>query len=323
MEQKRKLKKLDKPVLFLIFNRPDYTKEVFEAIRRAKPPRLYIAADGPRFDRKGDQLLCNEARSIANDISWPCDVSTLFRDENLGCRAAVSGAIDWFFDQEESGIILEDDCLPDQSFFFYCSDLLDRYADDSRINSIAGNNFQNTNTANGSSYYYSSYNHVWGWATWRRAWNQFDHNMLQWQKFRDNNGLHSISKDWSFLYYWENTLDAVASGKIDSWAYVWTFTAWLHNGLVCIPEINLVKNIGFGEQSTHTSNTNSWLANLEISEFKFPFRHPIEIERNVSADSVIAQRVYNINRLSMSLRFIRDLFGLKPFKSYIPFRKTS
>lgn len=172
---------LHTPVLFLVYKRPDTTRQVFEAIRQAKPPRLYIAADGPKKDLPEEAEKVKQVRDIVlSGVDWDCEVETLFRDENLGCKYGVSGGIDWFFENEEEGIILEDDTLPSQSFFWFCQELLERYKDDKRIMAISGDNFQNGIKRGACSYYFSRYNHIWGWASWRRAWGYYSVNMKLW-----------------------------------------------------------------------------------------------------------------------------------------------
>ena len=162
------------PILFLIFNRPDTTKLVFESIKRIKPAKLYIAADGARKHKVGEDLLCKETRSIIDLIDWECEIKTLLRTENLGCKIAVSSAIDWFFENEEQGIILEDDCLPNESFFNFCEQLLNQFKENKEIMHISGNNFQDGITRGDGSFYFSKYNHIWGWATWKRAWKLYN-----------------------------------------------------------------------------------------------------------------------------------------------------
>ena len=156
-------------VLFIIFNRPETTQRVFDAIRLAKPTRLYIAADGPRENKTGEKELCEQARKIAQNVDWDCEVKTLFQKENLGCGKAVSHAISWFFENEDMGIILEDDCLPHQSFFKYCEELLEKYKNNDRIGIISGNNFQKKRKIGSFSYYFSDIVNIWGWATWARS----------------------------------------------------------------------------------------------------------------------------------------------------------
>jgi hypothetical protein len=162
------------PILFLVFNRPETTKFVFESIRSVKPAKLYICADGPRPNVENDKIHCSAVRKIVSNIDWECEVKTLFRIENKGCGKGVSEAITWFFSNEEEGIILEDDCLPNDSFFYYCSDLLDKYRFDTRIMHIGANNFLDDTISVENDIYFSSISHIWGWATWKRAWDSYD-----------------------------------------------------------------------------------------------------------------------------------------------------
>jgi hypothetical protein len=274
------------PILFLIFNRPDTTAKVFEAIRQARPPRLYIAADGPRPNRDAEAARCDEARRIAIQVDWPCEVKTLFRDRNLGCRLGPSSAIGWFFEHEEEGIVLEDDCLPSQSFFPYCAELLARYRHDERIMCVSGDNFQSGRAVTPFSYYFSRYSDTWGWASWRRAWELYDGEMTLWPAFRDGGGLKAWSAgDESFEKYWLAIFESISIGALRSaWDYQFLFTCWAHHGLTCIPEKNLVSNIGFSADATHTFDPASCEANLPGLDLSFPLRHPPFITRSVEAD---------------------------------------
>ena len=163
------------PVLFIIYNRPETTRQTFEAIKNVQPQRLYIAADGPKTNK--DIPLCAETKEILQSINWLCDIKTLFRENNLGCKKAVSSAISWFFDQEEMGIILEDDCLPAVDFFIFCDEMLQKYKDKDEISIISGCNFQHGKKRGDFSYYFSHLTHIWGWASWRRVWNDYSLNM--------------------------------------------------------------------------------------------------------------------------------------------------
>lgn len=271
-------------VLFLIFNRPDLTSQTFQAIRRARPQRLYIAADGPRSGRTGDAQLCLSAREIATDVDWPCEVFTLFREKNLGCKIAVSTAIDWFFAHEEEGIILEDDCLPSESFFAFCDELLDRYRNDTRVMSIVGNNAIER-PAEADSYFFSRHCRVWGWATWRRAWAFYDVSMRTWPAFRDQRKLRAWSTgEFEFERYWTTVLDRTFKGEIDTWDYQWMFATWANNGLSIRPSRNLVTNLGFGQHGTHTLDPFHPQANAARAELEFPLRHPSHVFRDLDMD---------------------------------------
>ncbi|MBW2166433.1 MAG: hypothetical protein JRG74_10190 [Deltaproteobacteria bacterium] len=257
-------------VLFMVFNRPDTTKQVFEAIRKAKPPRLYVSADGPRADKAGEAEKCKEVRRIAMQVDWDCEVKSLFRDQNLGCKVAVSSAIDWFFENEEEGIILEDDCLPSQSFFWFCEELLIKFSDDPRVQHIGGTNpFDTELTTN--QYYFSKFNRIWGWASWRRSWNNYNVEIKMWPSIKKENYHKRILGEAVGRYY-EKIWDAVYQGKIDTWDYQWMLCRMLQ-GMAIIPYVNLISNIGFGENSTHTTTNNSKLSNLPRGEIIFPLQH--------------------------------------------------
>lgn len=288
-------------VLFLIFNRPDTTTKVFEAIRRARPPRLYIAADGARAGRPDEAQRCAEARCIATQVDWPCEVKTLFREANLGCQKAVSGGINWFFENEEQGIILEDDCLPDPSFFGYCDELLNRYRDDPRVMCITGDNFvtEGGGIAIEHSYYFSKFNHIWGWATWRRAWAHYDVGMKDWSLQLGEQVLKDVFPDNAPLRrFWVDCFSKVAAGEIDTWDYQWDFTCWRFGGLTCAPTANLISNVGFGAGATHTVDAESKLANLQTSSLPLPLVHPPDIRRNVTADNWSGANLFPLKRYS-------------------------
>lgn len=273
-------------MLFLVFNRPDTTYQVFEAIRRAKPQFLYVAADGPREGVEGEAQLVAKVRKIASLVDWPCELKTLFREKNLGCKRAVSGAITWFFEQVEQGIILEDDCLPHGDFFHFCEILLDRYADDGRVSVITGNNFQNGRKRGDGSYYFSRYNHVWGWASWRRAWQHYDGDLRFWPNWKRSGAWLSEFPDRVERRYWEGIFDQMYDKQIDTWDYPWTASIWYHAGLTATPNVNLVSNIGFGPDATHTTSAYSPLALMATTAIG-GLVHPAFIAQDRSADRYV------------------------------------
>lgn len=243
------------PVLFLVFNRPETTERVLEAIRAVKPQRMFVAADGPRPGHAPDRQRCARVLEVVEKgIDWDCDVRYLKRDENLGCRRAVSSAISWFYDAVGEGVILEDDCLPATGFFQFCSVLLERFRDDPRIAHIGGFNCQNGRNRGSGSYYFSRYFHVWGWATWRRAWLGYDVDMHDYRSFVACGGLRDLFDRPSVRDFWKEILDETAAGKVDTWDYQWAYANFKESRLAVVPQRNMVENIGFGTDATHTSS---------------------------------------------------------------------
>ena len=242
------------PILLTIFNRPITTREVIRALEHVKPVKLYIASDGPRADRPDDLEKILQTRKLATAINWDCEIFTRFRKENLGVDDGMADAITWFFNQVSEGIVLEDDCVPHPSFFHFCADLLDYYRDEPRVMHISGNNFQYGRKRGPYSYYFSKYSHNWGWASWRRAWKLFNYNI------------------------------GTKKEKATTWDYQWQLFVEKQGGLAVLPNVNLVSNIGFGENATHTKE-NARYSNLGTEEIGFPLKHPQEIQVNKSADN--------------------------------------
>lgn len=290
------------PVLFLIFNRPEPTHRVFERIRAARPAQLFIAADGPRRERPEEAEICSQTRQILKTIDWNCEVATLLRDENLGCKKAVSTAVDWFFSQVEEGIILEDDCLPDLSFFQYCGELLERFRDDTRVMQICGLNVLKEWCRCGCSYYFSNYGPIWGWASWRRAWHYYDVDMGLWPEIKQEKLYEDFCQNQEEAAYRLNLYNAVYSGKVDTWDYQWGFAKMINNGLSVIPSVNLISNIGFTADGTHTmADKNNPYAALATYTLHSPLNHPKHMIRDCQADQ----------------RYIHDFMSIKPGKSTI------
>lgn len=269
------------PIVFLIFCRPDLTFQVFERIRQAQPKKLLIVADGPR--NESESILCQQARVVTESIDWDCEVLRNYSDTNLGCRKRVSSGLAWAFEKVEEAIILEDDCLPHPSFFEYCETLLDYYRNDNRVVVISGDNFQDGQKRTEYSYYFSKYNHCWGWASWRRAWKYWDFNPKKWIEFR-NAGLMKFICDSTYEEeYWINIFDTLfLEGTPDSWAYVWGFSCWAQNGLTALPNVNLVSNLGFGTNATHTQGESEF-ANLSTEDIGEIY-HPPFVLRHKEAD---------------------------------------
>ena len=300
---------LEKPVLFLVFNRPDVTGKVFEAIKNAQPPRLYVAADGPRESVATDQERCAEIRSIILDnIDWQCDIKTLFREQNLGCRDAVSSAIDWFFDNEEDGIILEDDCLPHPDFFRFCSEMLDYYRDNEKIMHISGSNFNFGKKYGIADYYFSRYAMIWGWASWRRAWKQYDRDMASLDEFTRQDATKLIPDTRQrrrFLEIFEKVRNHDA--EFNTWDFQWFYSVLRKQGLAIQPNVNMVSNIGFIDNPTHKIKTPE-LANLSREAVPKEITHPEKIFPDRDADD-FAFRMYKLPLKSKIKRLITSIFG--------------
>lgn len=286
------------PVIFLIFNRPEQTARLFAAIRAARPAKLLVVADGPRAARPGDADLCGQTREVIDGVDWPCEVLRNFADANMGCGRRVASGMDWAFEQVEVAIILEDDCLPDPSFFRFCEELLERYRHDERIMMISGDNFQNGQRRTSDSYYFSRLPHCWGWATWRRAWHLFDFEMCDWPQRRATRWLNSIAKQPMLEQHWTQCFDGVRSGKIDTWDYQWMYCMFVRNGLSIVPEVNLVANIGFGSTATHTLTADD--RHIVASHpMTFPLCHPVSVHQNAKADQFESAYLHRLPRLSV------------------------
>lgn len=287
----------DTPILLIAFNRPDTTKKLLDAIRNIKPTKLYIATDGPRLNNQSDIIKTQNVNSIFKKIDWNCDTFFLKRNKNLGCKLAVSKAIDWFFENEECGIILEDDCLPNYDFFIYCQTLLKKFSNNKEIFMITGDNFQQGKIHGNYSYYFSKLTHVWGWATWKRAWAHYDVDMSFWPEFKNSSKFKNIFKSFTARRYFKSIFNEVYNGKIDTWDYQWTACVWFNNGLSITPNCNLVINIGFGPDATHTKSKNNY--NPYKTNKILPITHPKEIKRNYDADLFVFNNSLNGNEMTI------------------------
>ncbi len=279
---------LNTPVAFLIFNRPHTTERVFAEIARARPPKLLVVADGPRSDRPGEALLCAQTRAIVERIDWDCEVLTNFAEQNMGCKKRIASGIDWIFSQVPEAIILEDDCLPEPSFFRFCEEMLIRYRDDERVGMVSGGNLQFGRRRGDSSYYFSRYTHIWGWATWRRAWQHYDRDIEQWPTFRQEGWVQQLFDRRGEQLYWEQSFELVHGGKLDTWDCSWTFASLLRGMLQIVPNVNLISNIGFGADATHTHVVGEH-ANMPTAPIDFPLAHAQFVLANTEADRFISE----------------------------------
>lgn len=281
------------PVLFIVFNRPKETQLVFSKIREMRPSRLYISSDGPRTEYKDEKLTVDTIREqLQNSIDWPCQVQYKLHPKNLGCKIAVSSAIDWFFQNEKMGVILEDDCLPNTSFFTFCESLLHRYENDKRIWHISGSNFQFGHIRGHADYYFSQFPHIWGWATWADRWQEYDIDL----KLLSEDTFQKIFKNNARFYnLWFNRFKETKNGRSNTWDYQWMFTILINSGLSITPNKNLVSNIGFNEYATHTNQKNCILENISTKEFSNDeIKHPESIISDFKADVFFNANTYGI-----------------------------
>ncbi len=300
--------KLTTPVAFFVFNRPHTTVKVFAAIRQAQPSQLLIIADGARPDRVGESEKCQQVRSICDRIDWACEVKRNYADLNLGCKNRVSSGLDWVFSEVEEAIILEDDCLPDPSFFPFCQELLAKYRSDRRVMSISGDNYLFGKTRTEYSYYFSIYSDIWGWATWRRAWQYYDLDMSLFPTIQAEGKLTDIlSNNRKFKKLWERSLDHTYQGAVDTWDYQWVFACFIQSGLTIIPNVNLISNIGFDENATHTTYQ-SHLVNTIAQPLPFPLIHPPFVITDTKSDQISQNFLYSQSLITKLITKSRSIF---------------
>ena len=243
------------PILVIAFNRPDLLAQVLQRLREVSATRVFVAIDGPRATRDGEDRKVQECRDLVDTIDWPCEVQTLAQQANLGCGLGVSTAISWFFSQVDRGIILEDDIIPDPSFFGFCSGLLDRYQDDPRVFAITGCNFVplEGQTNPEAAYRFSRVAHIWGWATWRRSWDTYRLDIAGWRRDLPARKLWtSGGSTLSGALFWAMTFELMARRQVDTWDAQLVFAAMRQDQLIATCNTNLVENIGFGGDATHT-----------------------------------------------------------------------
>jgi len=284
---------LDTPILLIAFNRPDTTRRVIQAIRRADPRRVYVAVDGPRHHVSGDRERVLNVHALAHELGTGCHVKTLFREHNLGCKRAVESAIDWFFENEPMGIVLEDDCLPNDSFFAFTSAMLLRYAGDHRVMSVSGSNPQRCCARSEHSYYFTKYMHCWGWASWRRAW-RCNAPELPTSPLSDSEIIRFYPSSSAEIGYWRRRFAKVRAQRINSWDYGWQRSIWANGGLVVAPQVNMIENIGFGEGATHTNDRQDD-RNLAVAEL-IVRSHPKCVEQHVAMDHHEAEHLYRFGQ---------------------------
>lgn len=293
------------PVLFIVFNRPNETRAVFDALRAARPKRLYVAADAPRKNKPGESTRCAETLSIFEEVDWPCEVFLKINEHNLGSHTSIPQAIDWFFDNEEEGIVLEDDCIPSVSFFRYCDELLERYRDNERVMWINGSNIGYKNGEQKPQYLYSAYAISWGWASWRSAWSMFR------PEFRQSMPRAQVASALQYglgnsslttWLHWKYTFEYAYS--IKNWDFRWLLAMWAHRGLACTPTVNLIRNVGFGIEAMHENKENDSRGHIKENEITGEFPDPVIMSISPSLEAHLNRNLYRIGVASITKLFI-------------------
>lgn len=265
------------PVMLLAFNRPDAAKKVLTQIARVRPPRLYVHIDGPRPDRQGEAEKVAAVRALLDQIDWPCEVHSLIREKNFGLRDGVRSALDWLFEQEDMAIIVEDDCLPNPDFFRFCETLLLQYADDHRVMHIAGSNLaQSAFSYLESSFVWSRYSLVWGWATWSRAWRHMQPELDDLDRFRQERLIERLTDNAAAQAYMLDKFRVTRARLNQSWAYAWFFSILVNDGYCIVPTRNMVENTGVGDPEATNTRGKRDLKAIQASNMDFPLRHPVE-----------------------------------------------
>jgi hypothetical protein len=270
------------PVALFVFNRPDLTERVFARIRSARPPVLFVIADGPRPHVPGDAELCSATRSLVEAVDWPCDVQRDYSDANLGLWTCVGRGLDRVFEQVERAIVLEDDCLPDPTFFPFCDELLERYQHDQRVMMITGTTIGERWRPGVGSYHFSRRGAIWGWAGWSRAWRGHDRHGRTWN---DPRSRRRARRALGHRHYraWARWMDDAYLHQ-HQWGVQWTFSILERDGVSIVPSTNLVTNLGFRGDATHTVAARPRLANVPAEPMQFPLRHPAAVTPDAAYD---------------------------------------
>ena len=294
---------INSPVVLIIFNRPDTTLKVFEQIKKAQPKKLFVIVDGPRKNQPHELEKCDECKSIIESIDWECEVFKNYSETNLGCKNRVASGLNWVFEHVDEAIILEDDCLPNQSFFRFCDELLERYRYDERIMIISGTNVLGKWKDTSQSYHFAYSGGIWGWATWKRAWQYYDMDMKQWE---DDEVRDRIKDVITYPKWYKSIMKSFESSykkKGNNWGYPWAFARFIQSGMAIVPSVNLISNIGWGRNATHTSFGDSNLANLLVFKMKFPLKHKLNVVVDRDFDKEYIDKLYQ----SLIKRKIRKL----------------
>jgi len=296
---------METALLLIVWRRPEETKKLIDSIRPFSPQKIYVASDGPKIDDIDNQKKVFEVRKLIDkEINWGCTLKKFYAKSNKGCKLGVTDAITWFFANEEEGIILEDDCIPRNEFFPYCIDLLERYRYEEKIWCICGNSYQRGLSTSKESYFFSRYSQFWGWATWKRSWDKYDNNMKAWADQKNKKFLKREFKSYSTWLYWKSIWDDIYYRSYpDTWDYQWIFCCMLNSGMVCLPNKDLVENIGFGPLATHTTDVKFKRKFINDESTIFPLIHPKYISISSKADQFIERTIQKGPTLKFYIKY--------------------
>lgn len=289
------------PVAVFLFNRPGCARQLLEAVSQQQPARLFIVADGPRDSHPDDASLCRASRAVFEHISWPCQVTRIYADKNMGCRNSIPHGLQQVFAAVEECIILEDDCIPQPSFFRFCTELLDTYRSSEQVMCISGHRVDGPNEPDGESYFFSKYPHIWGWATWRHQWAKFDLAMPEWKCLRETDWLRNILGSDAATTYWKRIFDQMNEG-MDTWDYALAYAGWRHGMLSVRPKVSMITNIGLQEKSTHGLFHAGLDPFAPAREMDFPLIHP----KTIAADKDTENRIEWVSYSGMDIRLLEQ-----------------
>ena len=281
------------PIVIIVFNRPKNTRLLLDEIKKTQPEKLYVISDGPRKNKLNENELVIETRKMFDNLDWQCKVYRNFSDKNMGVKNRIISGLNWVFQNEDKAIILEDDCIPTQDFFLFCSTMLERYSSDNRIFSISGTNFFYDKLSVKESYFFSRYHSCWGWATWKRAWTLLDENLDLYNN--RNESKRYLTKYLSSSRegrYWVKISNKIKLNRIDSWAYIWSLTNYRYKSLQIVPKNNLIRNIGFDSKATHTVLRQKYIKN-KTQPYTGVYIHPQTITFHSQNDRLRRNLVFS------------------------------
>lgn len=301
------------PVALFIFNRPDNAEKLVQAIRQAKPSQLLVVADGPRQDKVGELEKCQATRAVIEQIDWNCEILKNYSDVNLGCGKRLSTGLNWVFEEVNEAIVLEDDCLPHPTFFEFCETMLDMYRHDERIMTITGCNPLIEWKSDIQSYHFAYYGGIWGWASWKRAWKYFDYEIKFWSDREARERIRDLMVNEQHFKTYELIFSETYQNPTiyNTWDYQWVCSRLSQSGLVIVPSVNLIRNIGFGNDSTHTKNSNSPLANMKTMPMKFPIKINNFTVADRDYDKTFYEKYLKPNPLSLLKEKLKKVFLTK------------